>query len=283
MKRNSFFIVLILLLSLSSKGYSQRPERLYLPGDNCLWYSSYAPNWMGEYIYLRNGETELIEGKEYNKVYYENKTKTDNYSILLHMRREGKKILVRYDEYKDLLSVQGRDMTDFDKLCRYEVTTDGDLILYDFGMQEGDKFRHVEGLKDIYVVERFKCTWNYNSTCHKDIMAIRLSNGVMLLEDLGYETFYPSLSESNDDSVWTSPDFFDYLNLHPSKKTSLMFSIVGEERIYDLFFDGGSSIESPHSDIPQTSSAIFDLYGRRMTGSPKKGIYIQNGKKILRP
>ena len=24
-------------------------------------------NWMGEYIYLRNGETELIEGKEYNK------------------------------------------------------------------------------------------------------------------------------------------------------------------------------------------------------------------------
>ena len=113
-------------------------------------------------------------------------------------------------------------------------------------------------------------------------MAIRLSNGVMLLEDLGYETFYPSLSESNDDSVWTSPDFFDYLNLHPSKKTSLMFSIVGEERIYDLFFDGGSSIESPHSDIPQTSSAIFDLYGRRMTGSPKKGIYIQNGKKIIR-
>jgi hypothetical protein len=67
MKRNSFFIVLILLLSLSSKGYSQRPERLYLPGDNCLWYSSYAPNWMGEYIYLRNGETELIEGKEVDR------------------------------------------------------------------------------------------------------------------------------------------------------------------------------------------------------------------------
>ena len=72
---NRLLIVLILLLSLSSKGFSQRPYGIYLPGDNCLLYSSYDMdgNWMGEYIYLRNGETELIEGKEYNKVYYENR------------------------------------------------------------------------------------------------------------------------------------------------------------------------------------------------------------------
>ena len=286
---NRLLIVLILLLSLSSKGFSQRPYGIYLPGDNCLLYSSYDMdgNWMGEYIYLRNGETELIEGKEYNKVYYENKTKTDNYSILLHMRREGKKILVRYDEYKDLLSAQGRDMTDFDKLCRYEVTTDGDLILYDFGMQEGDMFRHIEGLDDIYVVKIAKCTWNHSSTCHKDIMAVRLSNGVTLLEDLGFESFNSRLSVRFDDSmmppVWTSPDFFDYLNEHTNRKTFLDFAIIGEERVYDAIFDGGgSSVESITFNKSQMPFDIFDLQGRRVKSQPtQKGIYIQNGRKVL--
>lgn len=276
---NRLLIVLILLLSLSSKGYSQRPYGIYLPGDNCLLYSSYDMdgNWMGEYIYLRNGETELIEGKEYNKVYYENKTKTDNYSILLHMRREGKKILVRYDEYKDLLSVQGRDMTDFDKLCRYEVTTDGDLILYDFGMQVGDKFRHVEGLEDIYVTERRKCTWNYNSTCNHEITAIFLSNHVTLLEGVGYERFNIVGPFSK------TPDFFDYLNEHPNKKIQLEFAIVGEERIYDLIFDGGgSSVESITFNKSQMPFDIFDLQGRRVKSQPtQKGLYIQNGRKVL--
>lgn len=276
---NRLLIVLILLLSLSSKGFSQRPYGIYLPGDNCLLYSSYDMdgNWMGEYIYLRNGETELIEGKEYNKVYYENKTKTDNYSILLHMRREGKKILVRYDEYKSLQAVLGRDMTDFDKLCRYEVTADGDMILYDFGMQVGDKFRHVEGLEDIYVTERRKCTWNYNSTCNHEITAIFLSNHVTLLEGVGYERFNIVGPFSK------TPDFFDYLNEHPNKKTQLEFAIVGEERIYDLIFDGGgSSVESITFDKSQMPFDIFDLQGRRVKSQPtQKGIYIQNGRKVL--
>lgn len=276
---NRLLIVLILLLSLSSKGFSQRPYGIYLPGDNCLLYSSYDMdgNWMGEYIYLRNGETELIEGKEYNKVYYENKTKTDNYSILLHMRREGKKILVRYDEYKSLQAVLGRDMTDFDKLCRYEVTADGDMILYDFGMQVGDKFRHVEGLEDIYVTERRKCTWNYNSTCNHEITAIFLSNHVTLLEGVGYERFNIVGPFSK------TPDFFDYLNEHPNKKTQLEFAIVGEERIYDLIFDGGgSSVESITFNKSQMPFDIFDLQGRRVKSQPtQKGIYIQNGRKVL--
>lgn len=276
---NRLLIVLILLLSLSSKGFSQRPYGIYLPGDNCLLYSSYDMdgNWMGEYIYLRNGETELIEGKEYNKVYYENKTKTDNYSILLHMRREGKKILVRYDEYKSLQAVLGRDMTDFDKLCRYEVTADGDMILYDFGMQVGDKFRHVEGLEDIYVTERRKCTWNYNSTCNHEITAIFLSNHVTLLEGVGYERFNIVGPFSK------TPDFFDYLNEHPNKKIQLEFAIVGEERIYDLIFDGGgSSVESITFDKSQMPFDIFDLQGRRVKSQPtQKGIYIQNGRKVL--
>ena len=276
---NRLLIVLILLLSLSSKGFSQRPYGIYLPGDNCLLYSSYDMdgNWMGEYIYLRNGETELIEGKEYNKVYYENKTKTDNYSILLHMRREGKKILVRYDEYKSLQAVLGRDMTDFDKLCRYEVTADGDMILYDFGMQVGDKFRHVEGLEDIYVTERRKCTWNYNSTCNHEITAIFLSNHVTLLEGVGYERFNIVGPFSK------TPDFFDYLNEHPNKKTQLEFAIVGEERIYDLIFDGGgSSVESITFDKSQMPFDIFDLQGRRVKSQPtQQGIYIQTGRKVL--
>jgi hypothetical protein len=193
------------------------------------------------------------------------------------MRREGEKILVRYDEYKSLQAVLGRDMTDFDKLCRYEVTADGDMILYDFGMQVGDKFRHVEGLEDIYVTERRKCTWNYNSTCNHEITAIFLSNHVTLLEGVGYERFNIVGPFSK------TPDFFDYLNEHPNKKIQLEFAIVGEERIYDLIFDGGgSSVESITFNKSQMPFDIFDLQGRRVKSQPtQKGLYIQNGRKIV--
>lgn len=276
---NRLFFVLILLLSLPSKGFSQLPSWLYLPGDNCLYYSSWDTNQnlIKEYVYLKNDDMEQVEGKEYYKVCYENKSKTGQFSVILHMRQEGEKILVRYDEYKSLQAVLGRDMTDFDKLCRYEVTADGDMILYDFGMQVGDKFRHVEGLEDIYVVDRRKCTWNYNSICNHEITAIFLSNHVSLLEGLGYERF------NIVGSAPKTPDFFDYLNEHPNKKTQLTFAIVGEERIYDLIFDGGgSSVGSITFDKSQMPFDIFDLQGRRVKGQPtQKGLYIQNGKKVI--
>lgn len=276
---NRLLIVLILLLSLSSKGFSQRPYGIYLPGDNCLYYSSWDTNHnlIKEYVYLKNGDMEQVERKEYYKVCYENKSDTGQFSVILHMRQEGEKILVRYDEYKSLQAVLGRDMTDFDKLCRYEVTADGDMILYDFGMQVGDKFRHVEGLEDIYVVERCKCWWNYNSTCNHEITAIFLSNHVTLLEGIGYERYNIVGPASK------TPDFFDYLNEHPNKKTQLTFAIVGEERVYDAIFDGGgSSVESITFNKSQIPFDIFDLQGRRVKGQPtQKGIYIQNGKKVV--
>ena len=42
-----------------------------------------------------------------------------------------------------------------------------------------------------------------------------------------------------------------------------------------------TSIRNITSASPEVSSDLFDLLGRRLTGKPTKGIYIQNGKKVV--
>ena len=38
-----------------------------------------------------------------------------------------------------------------------------------------------------------------------------------------------------------------------------------------------------HGPVPMIlNPAIYDLQGRRIQGEPQKGLYIQNGKKILK-
>ncbi len=34
--------------------------------------------------------------------------------------------------------------------------------------------------------------------------------------------------------------------------------------------------------IPSASSSIHDLQGRRLKGTPQKGVYIQNGRKYVK-
>jgi len=48
----------------------------------------------------------------------------------------------------------------------------------------------------------------------------------------------------------------------------------------DCFDGGGSSgFEAPWS--PKKQGQVYDLNGRRLTGKPSEGVYIQNGKKYM--
>ena len=68
------------------------------------------------------------------------------------------------------------------------------------------------------------------------------------------------------------------------------FYIISEQSTGSIFFIGqymGEGITAGISPIIKESttaenSAIYDLQGRRIQGEPQKGIYIQNGKKILK-
>ena len=68
------------------------------------------------------------------------------------------------------------------------------------------------------------------------------------------------------------------------------FYIISEQSTGSIFFIGqytGQGITAGLSPMiretaPSDHSAIYDLQGRRIQGEPQKGLYIQNGKKILK-
>jgi hypothetical protein len=48
-----------------------------------------------------------------------------------------------------------------------------------------------------------------------------------------------------------------------------------------VIYQSATSIQGIKSNTPNSGGAIFDLQGRRLSATPAKGIYIQNGKKRI--
>ena len=46
-------------------------------------------------------------------------------------------------------------------------------------------------------------------------------------------------------------------------------------------YQSPTAIQSVRSYKPKADGAIYDLQGRRLSSPPRKGIYIQNGKKMI--
>ena len=57
---------------------------------------------------------------------------------------------------------------------------------------------------------------------------------------------------------------------------------VGIKPVYNLVVKTTTGIRSVTVDNKTRKSALYDLYGRRIPNVPSKGIYIQNGKKMIR-
>lgn len=255
---------------------------------NYLYYVLYylSPNQGAYEEVIRNdGNTEEIDGKTYNIVRlayfseYPSPVTPPQKELILHMRRDGQRLMIRYDEYKAVMEDRGDDMSVFDEQCRYEVSDDGDMVLYDFGMQVGDKFRSIPGKEDITVVSRKTEYAEWYSHWQGAIDVITLSNGCEILENIGFRGQKPY-------SYWdprTEPgyDFFDYLNPSDKYGSILYFAKLNYQYAWEDCFDGGQTgIEKV--TLTTDSQAIFDLQGRRLDSQPtNKGIYIQNGKKVV--
>ena len=77
------------------------------------------------------------------------------------------------------------------------------------------------------------------------------------------------------------------VNFHANRP---FFYIISEQSTGSIFFigqymgEGGTSGLLPmiRETAPSDHPAIYDLQGRRIQGEPQKGLYIQNGKKILK-
>ena len=283
MKRYIFTFV---VLGVSMGGAMAQGDPIWFhfgPNYLCYSYPMGTGGYVEEVISFNQG-TETVEGKEYYVANVKDWKMSNSGEMpesrewTMHIRENCHRILVRYDEYKKLMEGQGYEMTDFDCQCRYEVTTDDELILYDFNIQVGDKFRSVPGKEDVYVVDRYKETAEYH-TSQDTLDVIKLSNGCRLLAGIGYKSISERTETQYPPNTEPRGNFFDYLNLDAEHGTELMEVKQNYEYIWVCALDGPSAVALPQ--VEKEQSPFFDLQGRRLTGKPTKGIYIQNGRKVL--
>ena len=278
------YIISLALFAMSIIGVMAQDDPIwwYFGPNYLYYYNDFIPDFPDALIRC-DMKAEEVEGKTYyiaryvqfGRSYGDTFTKPEIKETDLHMRAEGKRVLVRYDEYKALMQGRGYDMEHFDEQCQYEVTADGDLVLYDFGMQVGDKFRSVPGKEDVYVVDRHKEFPSRVAHTQENRDVICLSNGAKIVENIGYK----GLKENYGWYREASGDFFDYLNFSSEYGMGLAEAMYNYEYVWEDHLDGPSAVALPQ--VEKELSPFFDLQGRRMTGQPTKGIYIHNGRKVV--
>lgn len=193
----------------------------------------------------------------------------------LGVREEKGRVFVNYEAYlKHLYEEHEPEISRFPMgdpdYIPYYITEEGEIVLYDYNMEVGDAYRHVEGHEDVIVVQK-------DSVRLKDMEFRRrliLSNGLVLIEGLGC-TNSPGM-------------FFDYLN--PAEECQLYFCSL---TFYNYFYGSEGSIYQSEwafepngiDDIYEfigskvQERGIYDLQGRKLQKAPTKGIYIQDRKK----
>ena len=290
MMKRSFFPLLGFLLFSVQQAYAEwTPWWYYFRNPNMLYYEN---PWNHNQRYnietiSTDWDTEMLNGKIYTLYEVTLWERTDDMinppgilRNMMHIRKDGQRILVIYDEYKQLMKDRQYDMTNFDEQCQYEMTNDGELVLYDFDMQVGDKFRSVPGKDDVYVIERYKEYPNFR-TRQDTLDIIKLSNGFRLVYGVGFKG---TMDVYDNVPFGYSPqgNYFDYLSSTTGEYgMRLYFARCNNEFYWEDCFDSGgfSGIYIPWS--PKKQESLYDLHGRKLEAMPSKGIYIQNGKKIV--
>jgi len=246
------------------------------------------------------GSVRTINGKEYNLLYQHplpiptatqriqsEVIPADRWKYSIGIRFENGRVLTDYedfrfyqschliyDDYRFPLFSHGDP-----NYLPYNLTADNtELILYDYTMEVGDSYRHVDGHEDIFVVK--KDTIEISGKPGVPLRRLTLNNGLVLIEGIG--------------CINSNGMLIDYLNpesQYASRYTylSACYRNVDDYVYYNYVKDCGisivdratlgvsSSICATHS----SKSCIYDLQGRQIQGTPKRGIYIKDGKKVL--
>ncbi len=192
------------------------------------------------------------------------------------IREDQGKVYVMKDEYLELLGGYSSwkhvgDAT----YMPYEETEEGELVLYDYNMQPGDRFPHVDGHEDI-VVTQCGDTITDDGESRRTFL---LSNGCEIIEGIGCVNstggllFY--LNPQKSSIVWGHLMYvFDVdeseVNNHYEYKHYYLL-----EYIQNILGMASPTI------VQTTIGRMYDLNGRQVTNAPP-GIYIQNGKKYVK-
>ena len=158
----------------------------------------------------------------------------------------------------------------------YHLTDNGsEVILYDYTMEVGDSYHHVDGYEDIIVTEK-------DTVAFLDQIPRRrltLSNGLVLIEGLGCTNSNGMLIDYLNPAE-NRQDYYTYLDVATDAGQSATFYDHDSAGVYvadlnDLVVNGISHVSSPKP------VSTIDLQGRRLTGIPARGLYIRDGKKMV--
>ena len=158
----------------------------------------------------------------------------------------------------------------------YHLTDDGkEIILYDYTMEVGDSYRHVDGYDDIVVLR--KDTVVFLDQVHR--RRLLLSNGLVLVEGMG--------------CINSNGMLIDYLN--PAETYQRNYTYLArctDHTLEQVYYDyaaaglhveelGTLGLDGHSSETQSVPHQLYDLQGRRLTQKPQHGLYIKNGKKVL--
>ena len=143
------------------------------------------------------------------------------------------------------------------------------LLLYDFTLGVGDRYP-CKG--EVYVKDTGTLTTR-DGISRKTLL---LTNGLVIVEGIG--------------CINSPLGLFAYQNTEEgqaldTKGTLASFGYVNKEGGIDSVYENGDMVLDnilPHPKGDILTKAIHDLQGRRLNGIPQKGVYIQNGRKMVK-
>ena len=204
---------------------------------------------------------------------------TEGRDYVIGIRHEGGRVYVNYAEYQDYLRQRGYSQY-YDVFPHgnpdyipYATTADGEMVLYDYTMEVGDGFVHVEGYDDVTVVSK-EIIMLDNQTARRRLV---LSNGLVLIEGIGCINSNGMLLDYLNplSSLQTR---FTYLNLLFDLNTNTKVYENSEIEVYDL---RRLAVPEVMQNEKKGERTAYDLQGRPLKQKPSKGLYIENGKKMI--
>ena len=193
-------------------------------------------------------------------------------------REEAGRLLVKKSDYMALLAENSYWSRVGDaSYIPYHETDDGELVLYDFTMEPGDSFRHVDGHDDI-VVDSVGTITTLDGLQRR---LIYLSNGCQVAEGMG--------------CLNSAGGLLFYLNPLKSPYNKGFMSLIAPARGMIGYYQKEIYVRTPQEErdailaeiAPIVKSGqttvndipLYDLQGRRLSKRPERGVYIQDGKK----
>lgn len=150
------------------------------------------------------------------------------------------------------------------------------LVTMDFSLQVGDVFQFGSDYDLLpYVVTAVSDTILENSFDRTPRKCIHLSHffdGVVLFEEYHHDVWIEGIGSMKHGLVGMRGD------LYGGAFRQLVKCTQQGNIIYQ--YDDATSVQSI-KELPIDDTPIYDLQGRRVMGTPRKGLYIQNGKKVI--